>query len=190
MISGRLAASIKCSLICRQWHDSCIVFYTVEADEVLPLFADDFSVGQKFDLGHYCVSAGEIIEFAAKYDPQPYHLTEEDGKRSLFRGLVASGWHSAAIWMRLYVDTMLKGASVEGSPGVDELRWRMPVRPNDTLVGSVEIVNLQPNAFRQDVVTIFKKGELRRVGDAQPVVSLILQSRYKKRKLGFIAEKS
>ncbi|WP_375412652.1 MaoC/PaaZ C-terminal domain-containing protein [uncultured Bradyrhizobium sp.] len=148
---------------------------------MVPKFADDFSVGAKFSIGEYRISASDIIDFATKFDPQPYHTSASAAEKSVFRGLVASGWHSAAIWMRLYVDHMLTDAAVEGSPGVDELRWRAPVRPDDVLTGSVEVIELKHSAFRRDIVTVFKKGALHRPGDAGPVLSLILQSRYRTR---------
>jgi len=84
--------------------------------------AEDYRRGDKFALGSHRVTAQEIVAFASLYDPQPYHLSQEAGSQSFFKGLVASGWHTAAIWMGLYVRAMLDGAQVEGSPGVDALR--------------------------------------------------------------------
>lgn len=144
-------------------------------------FADDYKPGQKFDLGSYEVSRDEIIAFAAKYDPQPYHLNESQGHESPFGGLVASGWNTASIWMRLYVLNMLDGACVYGSPGVDELRWHEPVRPGDILLARVEILGIVPSLTDPDVVTIRKKGTLSLSGAARPHCSLVLHSRFGKR---------
>lgn len=144
-------------------------------------YADDYAIGQTYDLGSHQITAEEIIEFASKYDPQDYHLNEEAGAKSFFGGLVASGWNAASIWMKLYVTGMLGDAAVEGSPGVDELRWLSPVRPGDILHGKVEIVGRVPSLFDPDVVTLRKKGSLYRNGSDQPVCTLILNSRYKTR---------
>jgi acyl dehydratase len=144
-------------------------------------YADDYRIGDKFDLGTYRIEADEIIAFARRYDPQPYHLSQAAGASSFFGGLVASGWHVAAIWMGLYVRAILPDAKVEGSPGVDELRWYTPVRPGDLLVGSVEVAGIVPNPFRKDLVTIRKRGALLRHNEKKPVMTLLLQSRFVRR---------
>lgn len=143
-------------------------------------YADDYRVGDRFELGMYRVDAEEIIEFARRYDPQPYHLSHEAGDSSFFGGLVASGWHIAAIWMGLYVRALLSNAKVEGSPGVDDLRWRAPVRPGDVVIGSVEIAAVVPSPFRKDLAIIKKRGTLARQ-DGKPVMTLVLQSRFLRR---------
>lgn len=142
-------------------------------------YADDYAVGQIYDLGCYRVTAEEIVEFASKYDPQAYHLSEEAGTKSFFGGLVASGWNTACIWMKLYVTMMLADAAVEGSPGVDELRWFSPVRPGDELHGKAEIIGIVPSLSHQGVTTIRNKGSLCRDGSDQPVYTLILNSRFR-----------
>lgn len=144
-------------------------------------FAEDYKVGDVFDLGTHLVTADEIIEFATKYDPQPYHLSAAAGKHSSFGGLVASGWNTASIWMGLYVRCMLSNSGVQGSPGVDELRWLSPVRPGDSLRGSVEIVDAVPNVFKREIVTLKKRGLLKRDGETGPVLTLILHSRFLRR---------
>jgi acyl dehydratase len=143
--------------------------------------ADDYRPGAVFPLGVHTVTAEEIVEFARRYDPQPYHLSQEAGSQSFFNGLVASGWHTASIWMGLYVRALLEGAQVQGSPGVDELRWYAPVRPGDRLVGEVEVLDLVPSPFRKELVTIRKKGRLTREGDTKPLMSLVLHSRFLRR---------
>jgi acyl dehydratase len=147
-------------------------------------YADDYRLGDTYALGSHQVSAEEIIAFATRYDPQPYHLSEEAGRQSFFKGLVASGWHTTAIWMGLYVRAMLTDAKVEGSPGVDELRWLAPVRPGDRLVGEVEVVDLVPSSFRKDLVTVKKKGRLTREGESKPLMTLVLHSRFLRRAAG------
>ena len=146
-------------------------------------YADDYRVGETFDLGVHVVTAEEIVAFASRYDPQPYHPTEEAGAASFFGGLVASGWHTGAIWMGLYVRALLDGARVEGSPGLETLRWHAPVRPGDRLVGRCEVGEIVPSPFRKDLATIKKKGSLTREGEAKPVMTLVLLSRFLRRPL-------
>ena len=144
-------------------------------------FSEDFITGEIYQLGSHTITTEEIIDFAQKYDPQGYHLSEEAGKLSCFNGLIASGWHTASIWMKLYVSTMLDNAAVQGSPGVDELRWLSPVRPGDVLHGKVEILDKIPSRNRSDITTIRKKGMLVRNNEETPACTLILHSRFKKR---------
>ncbi|MCB1325883.1 MAG: MaoC family dehydratase [Spirochaetales bacterium] len=113
------------------------------------LYYEDFQSGQEFRLGEYTVSREEILDFARQYDPQPFHIDEEQARDSMFGGLIASGWHTASICMRLYVDAVLNGAASLGSPGVDELRWKRPVRPGDRLSGVFRILECRP--FRKGV---------------------------------------
>ena len=114
------------------------------------LYFEDFAVGQKFPSATRRVEAQEIVEFAAKYDPQPFHLDPEAAKASLFGGLAASGWHTMALTMRLLVDG---GAPIAGGiigAGLDELRWPRPVRPGDTLRTESEVMELRPSRSRPE----------------------------------------
>ena len=96
-----------------------------------PSYFEDFEIGVSEEFGEYTVTEEEILEFASKYDPQPFHLSEEAGKFMHFGGLCASGWHTCAIAMRMIVDHMPKAnKGALGSPGIDELRWTKPVFPN------------------------------------------------------------
>ena len=104
-------------------------------------YYEDIEVGDTDEFGEYHVTKEEIIEFASKYDPQPFHTDEEAAKESAFGELVASGWHTAAICMRLLVDNMMDKRASMGARGVDELRWRQPVRPGDTLHIRTEVVD-------------------------------------------------
>jgi acyl dehydratase len=105
-------------------------------------FFEDLAVGDTFELGTYDVTESEIRAFAEQYDPQWIH-TDPDRAReeSMFGGLIASGWHTAAMTMRLLVDGFLTDTAMLGAKGVDELRWRQPVRPDDTLSATVEVVD-------------------------------------------------
>jgi acyl dehydratase len=97
-------------------------------------YFEDIAVGEVWNLGRYEVTAEEIMAFAGKYDPQPFHTDPEAAKQSFFGGLIASGWHTNAMLMRLLADTIRRQelASV-GAPGIDRCRWLAPVRPGDTL---------------------------------------------------------
>ena len=104
-------------------------------------YYEDIAVGDTEEFGEYHVTKEEIIEFASQYDPQPFHTDEEAAKESAFGELVASGWHTAAICMRLLVDNMMDKRASMGARGVDELRWRQPVRPGDTIHLRTEVVD-------------------------------------------------
>lgn len=96
---------------------------------------EDFQAGETIDLGSYMVAEEEIIEFATRYDPQVFHIDPELAKDSFYGGLIASGWHTVAIYTRLLVNGLLRETKSFGSPGFDEVRWPRPVRPGDVLHG-------------------------------------------------------
>ena len=121
---------------------------------------EDFAAGQVYELGSRTVTEAEIVEFARQFDPQPFHVDPEAAGDSVFGGLVASGWHTGAMWMRLYVDSMLGTAAARGSPGIEELRWLAPVRPGDTLTGRLTVLEATPSATKPDRGTIRIRGEM------------------------------
>lgn len=122
----------------------------------LPIYFEDFEIGTVREYGQYEVTKEEIIEFASKYDPQPFHLSEEAGKAMHFGGLCASGWHTCAMVMRLIVDGMEKSESGSlGSPGIDELRWKKPVFPGDVLRVVSTVIDKRESRSRPDMGTIF-----------------------------------
>jgi acyl dehydratase len=123
------------------------------------LYFEDFQPGQVFELGSHTVSEEEIVAFARQWDPQPFHVDPEAAKESVFGGLIASGWHTGAIWMRGYVDTLLGPAS-RGSPGLEEVRWLVPVRPGDTLSSRLTVLETTPSARRADRGTVRIRGEM------------------------------
>ena len=109
-------------------------------------YFEDFAVGETAVLGSRTVSEEEILAFAGKYDPQPFHTDPEAAKASIFGGLIASGWHTCAIMMRLSVDAMERAMEAGvGSPGVDSCRWLRPVRPGDTLTLKREVTEAWPS---------------------------------------------
>lgn len=114
------------------------------------LYLDDLEAGQVFELGSCGISAGEIVAFASTYDPQLFHLDEAAARGSIYGGLIASGWQTVCLFMRLFADGLLQRAAAMGSPGVDELRWLKPVRPGDELHARVEVVEVRPSRSRPD----------------------------------------
>jgi acyl dehydratase len=96
-------------------------------------YLEDFAVGQTFGSGRLRIDGERALAFAAEFDPQPFHLDEAAARRSIFGGLTASGWHTAAVTMRLLVETELKPAGGIVGAGLDECRWPRPVRPGDEL---------------------------------------------------------
>ena len=122
-----------------------------------PHFLEDFAPGQKYkSSGSVTVDAESIKTFARQYDPQPYHLDENEASRSFFQGLAASGWHTAALTMRLIVDGELKPAGGVVGAGFDEFRWPKPVRPGDVLRVESEILEVRESKSRpnQGVVKV------------------------------------
>jgi acyl dehydratase len=123
------------------------------------LYFEDIEPGGVYELGTRTVTESEIVAFAREWDPQPFHTDPEAAKGSVFGGLIASGWHTGSMWMRMYVDTML-GSAARGSPGIEELRWLAPVRPGDTLSGRLTVLEATPSATRPDRGTIRIRGEM------------------------------
>lgn len=113
-------------------------------------YFEDFQPGEVIPLGSYVVPREEIIAFARQFDPQPFHLDDEAARGSMFGGLVASGWHTASICHRLLVEGLLKHTSSMGSPGVEELRWLLPVRPGDELSVRIEVLASTPSRSKPD----------------------------------------
>lgn len=121
---------------------------------------EDFQVGASIALPPYPVSEEEILAFARQYDPQPFHVDAEAARDSIFGGLVASGWMTTAIFMRMQYDGFLKRSTCLGSPGVDEIRWLLPVRPGDVLQGEVRVTEVRPSRSKPDRGAVFTEGHL------------------------------
>jgi acyl dehydratase len=113
-------------------------------------YFEDYPPGAVFSAGGLTVAADDIVEFARKYDPQPMHTDPEAAARGRFGGLIASGWHTGAMMMRLFADNFLSPQSSVASPGIDELRWLHPVRPGDTLSLRVTILDARPSRSRPE----------------------------------------
>jgi len=124
-----------------------------------PLYLEDLHVGQTFVSGSTTVTADEIKAFAREFDPQPFHLDEEAAKDSLFEGLAASGWHTAALTMRLLVQAFPLAGGLVGAGG--ETTWPRPTRPGDTLTVHVEVLEILPSRSRPDRGMIRARSETR-----------------------------
>jgi acyl dehydratase len=111
-------------------------------------YLEDFAVGQTFRSGRLPIDAERIKTFAAEFDPQPFHLDEAAARDTVFRGLAASGWHTAAVTMRLLVESDLKPAGGIVGAGFDEFRWPRPVRPGDELCVESEVLEVRPSRSR------------------------------------------
>jgi acyl dehydratase len=113
-------------------------------------YFEDFRVGEKTDLGRYTVTEAEILSFARQYDPQRIHTDRDFAAHGPFGELIASGWHTCAMFMRLLVDAMLMESSAIASPGVDGIRWIRPVRAGDVLRAEAEAIEIMPSRTRPD----------------------------------------
>jgi acyl dehydratase len=114
------------------------------------IYLDDLQPGQTFALGRRSVTREAIVDFAAAWDPQPFHVDAAAAGASIYGQLIASGWHTVCIFMRLFADGLLNRAAAIGSPGIDELRWLKPVRADDSLEAGVEILEVRPSRSRPD----------------------------------------
>ena len=120
-------------------------------------YFEDLAPGTVLEFGDAEMTAQAITEFARQFDPQPFHLDREAAKSSLFGGLCASGWHTASVMMRLWVDNYLSPEASLGSPGVDELRWHRPVFPGDRLRCRVEVLDATPSRSKPFMGTVRSK---------------------------------
>ena len=113
-------------------------------------FFEDYPVGEIAEFGDYLITEAEVLSFAAQYDPQPFHLDQAAGADSIYGGLIASGWMTASVAMRMMVDHYISPRSSMGSPGIDELRWLRPVRPGDRLRLRVSVVDARASQSKPD----------------------------------------
>jgi acyl dehydratase len=109
---------------------------------------EDFTPGLVFDLGDTVVDRAEMVAFAQRFDPQPFHVDEEAGAKSIFGRLAASGWFTASLWMRAYADGVLARATSLGSPGGEEIAWPAPVFAGDKLHASMEVIEARRSRTR------------------------------------------
>jgi acyl dehydratase len=137
---------------------------TTAAELAKGLYLDDLEVGQRFASGTQVIDEARIKTFAREFDPQPFHLDDEAAKGTLFRGLAASGWHTAAVTMRLLVDSGLPlAAGIIGAGG--EIAWPLPARPGDTLRVESEILDIRRSQSRPDRGTVTVRSLTRNQND-------------------------
>jgi acyl dehydratase len=121
---------------------------------------EDFQVGQTDELGPVDVTEQDVLEFARRFDPQPFHVDPVAAKDSPFGGLIASGWHTTALFMGMFVRGILLDSASQGSPGVDGIRWLAPVRPGDRLRGRVTVIDVQPSSTNPTRGTVYTTNEV------------------------------
>lgn len=117
---------------------------------VSKLHWEDFAVGSVATCGPRRVTREEIVAFAAEFDPQPFHLDEEAARTSMLGGLCASGWHTCCLMMRLLADGFLNRTTSMGSPGIDEVRWLLPLRPGDSISLRITVADKRASKSRPD----------------------------------------
>ncbi len=122
----------------------------------LTRYFEDFAAGDEFETGQVAVSEADILDYARRFDPQPFHRDPEEAQRTDYGGLIASGFHTAALSFRLFLETGLLAGSSLGSPGLDDIRWIRPVRPGDTLRVTARVTATRASTSRADrgVVTL------------------------------------
>lgn len=126
---------------------------------------EDFEPGQVIELGERTLTEAEIVEFAREWDPQYFHVDPEAAKRSPYGGLIASGWHTGVVWMRMYADRVLNRAAGLGGGGLHEIRWHVPTRPGDRLRGLALVVETAPTSRTPNRGKFMFRGELRNQRD-------------------------
>jgi len=115
-----------------------------------PVWFEDYAEGLVLEVGSQEVVEAEVLEFCRRYDPQPFHVDSEAAARSIFGGLITSGFHTCALMMRMLADHYLSPETSLGSPGLDELRWLLPVRPGDRLSLRLTVVEAKPSRSKPD----------------------------------------
>jgi acyl dehydratase len=130
---------------------------------------EDYHAGAVYEYGYVTVSADDMLEFARRFDPQPIHVDPEFAAGGPYGGLIGSGWHSGALAMRLLADHYLSRVASLGSPGVDELRWQVPLRAGDTLRLRTTIVEARPSRSKPDRGVLVTDVELINQDDGRPI---------------------
>lgn len=121
---------------------------------------EDYVEGDIHEFGPITITENDIIEFGKKFDPQIFHTDPIKAKETVYKGLIASGWHTSSLFMRLFVENYLAGRASLGSPGVDELRWLKPVRPGDSLWLRVTVHKVKPSTSKPDRGVLFSFCEM------------------------------
>lgn len=129
------------------------------------IWFEDFTVGETLEMGSRLVDRDEVIAFATAFDPQPFHVDEAAAKASMFGGLIASGWHTVSMVMRMMCDSYLLDSASLGSPGVDNVRWVKPVRPGDTIRATRTILEKRQSKSKPQVGIVKSRWDVRNQDD-------------------------
>ena len=121
---------------------------------------EDFAVGMALEIPGPVLTPESIMEFARRYDPQPFHVDEQAARQSAYGGLIASGWHTVSLAMRMICDAYLLDAASLGSPGVNEVRWLKPVRPGDAIRLRMTVLEAKPSRSKPDRGTVLHRWEV------------------------------
>jgi acyl dehydratase len=143
------------------------------------LHFEDLRPGAVYDLGEVTVDEAEMLAFARRFDPQPFHADPVAALDTPFGGLIASGFYTVCLWMRMYVDRVLSDSTSQGSPGLCELRWLAPVRAGDVLHGRLTVLDSMPSSTRPGRGTAVLRGELFR--DGEPVLRVTFRGLFGRR---------
>lgn len=135
-------------------------------------YFEDYEDGAVYEYGHVAVTEAEIIEFARRFDPQPIHVDPAFAATGPFQGIIASGWHTGSIMMRLFADHFLSRVASLASPGLDELRWPAPVRPGDSLRLRVAVLEARPSRSKPDRGVVRTRAELLNQDDEVVLLTL------------------
>ena len=141
---------------------------------------EDFSPGQVTECGSRLITRAEIVAFAAEYDPQPAHLDEAAARATLFGGLVASGWHTCCVLMRMLSDDFLGDANFMGAPGVEEVKWLAPIRPGEWINARATVLETRPSRSRPDIGFVKFRFELINAAE-EPVMTLVVSPMFGRR---------
>jgi acyl dehydratase len=128
-------------------------------------YLEDYPIGSTAEFGTIDVTEDEIREFARRYDPQPFHTDPEQAKHWPYGGLIASGWHTASMMMRLVVDNFIDGDTSLGSPGLGPIQWRLPVRPGDALRVRARVIDVKRSRSKPDRGALTFEVEVRNQND-------------------------
>jgi acyl dehydratase len=131
---------------------------------------EDFTVGQTLPLGSVTIDEQEMLAFSRRFDPQPFHVDPVRAVETPFGGIIASGWYTGSVFMRLWVDAVLADSTSQGAPGLSELRWLAPVRAGDTLRGEVAVLDSYPSERNPNRGTAVFRAELIRTDPAPETV--------------------
>jgi acyl dehydratase len=123
-------------------------------------YFEDFKVGETIEMGRRLVDRDEVVRFAKEFDPQPFHVDEAAAKESFFGGLIASGWHTVGMVMRMMCDNYLLDSASLGSPGVDNVKWLQPVRPGDTIRAMRTVLEARTSKSKPDIGIVKSRWEV------------------------------